>query len=46
MPEFGHCQLVFGSSESGLAGGGGMLAIPPLFDFFANGWSSSESDHD
>ena len=46
MSEFGQCELVFCSSESDLAGGGGMLAIPPLFDFFANGWSSSESDHD
>ncbi len=44
IPEFGHWELVLGSSDSGLLGGGGMLAIPPFLVRLANGWSSSESD--
>ncbi len=41
MPEFGHWELVLGSSVSGLLGGGGMLAIPTVLVLLASGWESN-----
>ncbi len=37
MPEFGHWELVLGSSVSGRLGGGEMLAIPPFLVRLASG---------